>query len=93
MMKLRSYVLAVVMLTILLSGKVIAQKRLTSELSQDQVEITQNQAVTIAQRHTHGRLLSVQRIDGHYRIKILNQKGAVHIVTINVKSGEVDLSQ
>ena len=77
----------------LVSGESFAQMKLTSELNHAQTEISQQQAVTIAQRYTHGRLLSVQRTDDHYRIKILNHKGAVHIVTINAKSGAVDLSQ
>lgn len=92
-MKFQSNVLVVMMLMILVSGKSFAQVKLTSELSHESAEISQQQAVTIAQRHIQGRLLSVQRTDDHYRIKILNHKGAVHIVTINVKTGEVDLSQ
>ncbi|MBK7364499.1 MAG: PepSY domain-containing protein [Nitrosomonas sp.] len=92
-MKFQSNVLVVMMLIVLVSGKSFAQIKLTSELSHEQAEISQQQAVSIAQRNTQGRLLSVQRADDHYRIKILNHKGAVHIVTINTKSGEIDLSR
>jgi len=92
-MKFQSKVLVVMLWVALVSGESFAQMKLASELSDEQIQISQQQAVTIAQRYTHGRLLSVQRMDDHYRIKILNHKGAVHIVTINAKNGEVDLSQ
>lgn len=93
MMKFLPNVLVVMMLMVVVPGKSFTQAKLMSELSHEQAEISQHQAVTIAQRYTQGRLLSVQRADDHYRIKILNHKGAVHIVTINAKSGEIDLSQ
>lgn len=93
MMKLPNYVLVVIVILGFASREGFAQKNLVSELGSAQTEISQHEAISIAQRHTHGRLLSVQRADDHYRIKILNQKGAVHIVNIHTKSGEIHLSQ
>lgn len=57
--------------------------------SNQHTEISQQQAVTIAQHHIPGRLLSVQRAPESYRVKILSSKGTVHIVTIDANSGAV----
>lgn len=59
------------------------------QASNHQTKISQQQAVTIAQQHVPGRLLSVQRVADSYRIKILSSKGTVHIVTIDASSGAV----
>lgn len=59
------------------------------QTSAQSTEISQQQAVAIAQRHFPGRLLSVQRMASSYRVKILSTKGIVHVVTIDANSGEV----
>lgn len=58
-------------------------------VSNQHAEISQQQAVTIARQHMPGRLLSVQRAAESYRVKILSDKGTVHIVTIDARSGIV----
>ncbi|WP_090568558.1 PepSY domain-containing protein [Nitrosomonas sp. Nm33] len=57
--------------------------------STQHTEISQQQAVTIAQQHIPGRLLSVQRASDSYRVKILSSRGTVRIVTIDANSGAV----
>ena len=59
------------------------------QTSDQNTGISQQRAVTIAQQHFPGRLLSVQRMANSYRVKILSSKGIVHVVTIDANSGEV----
>ncbi|WP_297743821.1 PepSY domain-containing protein [Nitrosomonas sp.] len=67
-----------------------AQKNLRYHHASNQLaEISQQQAVAIAQQHVPGRLLSVQRTTESYRVKILSHKGTVHVVTIDSRSGAV----
>lgn len=89
-MTYRHYLLIAVFVTGLTSGVAIAQKDSThGQASNQHTEISQQQAVTIAQRHVPGRLLSIQRATDSYRVKILSSKGTVHIVTIDARSGVV----
>jgi uncharacterized membrane protein YkoI len=51
--------------------------------------ITEQQAITIAQRHFKGRVLAIHHADNFYRIKILNPQGKIHIILINAQDGTV----
>lgn len=51
--------------------------------------ITQRRAIAIAQDHINGRVLDIKQQDGVYRVKILSEKGSVHIVQINVLDGKI----
>lgn len=54
--------------------------------------ISEQAAVTIAKQHIKGRVLAVSRTDTTYRIKILSDKGTVHIVSVNSTSGAISPS-
>lgn len=51
--------------------------------------ISPQEAAAIAQRAIGGRVLSVNRDSSHYRIKILNDKGHIQVVTVDAGSGAV----
>ena len=51
--------------------------------------ITEQKAITIAQQHFKGRVLAINHSGNAYRIKILSNKGAVHIVLINAADGTI----
>ena len=57
--------------------------------SNSQTGITEQQAITIAQRHFNGRVLAINHSDNTYRIKILSKQGTVHIILINATDGSV----
>lgn len=54
-----------------------------------QAEISQQKAVAIAQKHVNGRVLSVSRSASSYRVKILNRKGNIQVVTVNASDGVI----
>ena len=54
-----------------------------------QVEISQRQAISIAQQHIKGRVLDIRRSEDIYRIKILSDQGSVHVVKVNAKDGKI----
>lgn len=89
-MTYRYCLLIAVFITFFMSAATFAQRNsLYNQPSNQHTEISQQQAVTIAQHHIPGRLLSVQRASESYRVKILSSKGTVHIVTIDANSGAV----
>lgn len=51
--------------------------------------ITQQQAVSIAQTIQPGRVLSIKQRKNTYRVKTLLSNGEVKIILIDVQSGEV----
>ncbi len=51
--------------------------------------ISPQEAAAIAQRSIGGRILSIDRDASHYRIKILNDKGHIQVVTVDVDSGVI----
>ena len=55
--------------------------------------ISEQAAVTIAKQHINGRVLAVNRTDTAYRIKILSDKGTIHIVSVNSTDGSIQPSQ
>lgn len=86
------YCLLIIVLIAGFSGvtTAFAQQNLFYEYASNQhAEISQQQAVAIAQRHVPGRLLSVQRSADNYRVKILSSKGTVHVVTVDARNGTV----
>lgn len=63
------------------SATVFARSHTTTS-KQQQHKISQQQAANIAQRHVSGRVLSVGRSAAGYRVKILNSKGNIQVVTV-----------
>jgi len=51
--------------------------------------ITQRRAIAIAQDHINGRVLDIKQQGGVYRVKILSEKGSIHIVQINALDGKI----
>ena len=51
--------------------------------------ISKQQAVSTAQQVHPGRVLSVKREGGVYRVKILSDSGEVRVVLVEVSSGNV----
>ncbi len=54
-----------------------------------QAEISQREAISIAQRRINGRVLDVRRDNGIYRVKILSDQGAIHVVRVSVVDGKI----
>lgn len=54
--------------------------------------ISEQVAVTIAKQHINGRVLAVNRTDTAYRIKILSDKGTIHILSVNNTDGSIKAS-
>lgn len=52
-----------------------------------QSNISEQAAIAIAQQHINGRVLAINRVKNSYRIKILSNKGTVHIVSVNSING------
>ncbi|SDW58425.1 PepSY domain-containing protein [Nitrosomonas communis] len=82
-------VIAIFFLFIMPTATLAQKDSLYYQPSNQHMEISQQQAVAIAQQHIPGRLLSVQRVPDSYRVKILSNTGTVRIVTINANSGAV----
>ena len=53
------------------------------------VNISQQQAVSIAQQVNVGRVLGVKRKGNTYRVKILLKNGEVKITQVDVNSGKI----
>lgn len=51
--------------------------------------ISQRKAIAIAQNYIQGRVLDIRQHNGIYRVKILSEKGSVHIVQVNAHDGEI----
>ncbi|MDT8363324.1 MAG: PepSY domain-containing protein [Nitrosomonas sp.] len=51
--------------------------------------ISPQEAAAIAQRSIGGRVLSVSHESPHYRVKILNTKGNIQVVTVDARSGAI----
>lgn len=51
--------------------------------------ISKQQAVSIAQQVSPGRVLAVKRKGGNYRVKTLSTSGEVRIIVIDANSGKV----
>ena len=51
-------------------------------------EISQQQAAQIAQQAFSGRVLSIKLSGNHYRVKLLNSKGQVRIISVDANSGK-----
>ncbi|SEM96767.1 PepSY domain-containing protein [Nitrosomonas marina] len=52
-------------------------------------EISQRQAITIAQQHIKGRVLDIRRNENVYRVKILSDQGSIHIIQVSVSDGTI----
>ncbi len=61
--------------------------------SNNQTEISQQNAIAIAQRQIKGRLLDVKRSGDVYRIKILSDQGSIHIVQVSATDGTIKSGQ
>ena len=62
-------------------------------LAAKQQNLSEREAVAIAQQHANGRVLAINRSNAGgrsaYRIKILSGKGDVRIITVDAHSGAV----
>ena len=56
-----------------------------------QANISQQQAISIAQRHIKGRVLDIRRNDGVYRVKILSDQGSIHVVQVSAVDGKIKI--
>lgn len=54
-----------------------------------QANISQQQAIAIAQQHIEGRVLDIRRSNGIYRIKILSDQGSIHVVQVSAIDGKI----
>ena len=57
--------------------------------SNQQDGISEQAALTIAQKQINGHALKISRVNDVYRIKILSNQGTVHIVTVNTINGKI----
>jgi hypothetical protein len=51
--------------------------------------ISQRKAIAIAQNYIQGRVLDIRRHNDIYRVKILSEKGSIHVVQVNANDGEI----
>ncbi|MDC8444712.1 MAG: PepSY domain-containing protein [Nitrosomonas sp.] len=51
--------------------------------------ISQRKAIAIAQSYIQGRVLDIRQHNGIYRVKILSERGSIHIVQVNASDGEI----
>lgn len=51
--------------------------------------IPEQRAIAIAQQRFKGRVLTISQTDQIYRIKILSDRGTVHMVLINAVDGSI----
>lgn len=56
---------------------------------QQQSEISQRKAIAIAQKHIKGRVLDIKPENGVYRVKILSDRGMIHVVRVNAANGKI----
>jgi len=91
----RLFLFTIVLATCFISPVATAgQKNVLSHyLLASNQQISEQAAVTIAKKHINGRILAVSRTDGTYRIKILSEKGTVHIVSVNSTDGSVSTAR
>lgn len=54
-----------------------------------QSEISQRKAIAIAQKHIKGRVLDIKPENGVYRVKILSDRGMIHVVRVNAANGKI----
>lgn len=91
----RLFLLTVVLATCFISPVATAGQNnvLSHYLLASNQHISEQTAVTIAKKHINGRVLAVNRTEGTYRIKILSEKGTVHIVSVNSADGSVSTAR
>jgi uncharacterized membrane protein YkoI len=61
--------------------------------SGQQSTISEQTAVTIAQKQIDGRVLAIRLENNVYRIKILSKQSTVHIVAVSATNGKIMSSQ
>ena len=91
----RLFLLTVVLATCFISPVATAGQNnvLSHYLLASNQHISEQAAVTIAKKHINGRVLAISRTGGTYRIKILSEKGTVHIVSVNGTDGSVSTAR
>ena len=52
-------------------------------------DISREQAAATAQRVANGRVLSVDKVDAVWRVKVLTAQGQVRVILIDAASGQV----
>ena len=75
------------LLLILLSG--MMQLPSAVAFSNNQPEVTKEQATTLAQQRYPGKILKVQAGDRHYRVRLLQADGRVITVLVDNRTGRV----
>ena len=58
-------------------------------LAEQEVNVSKQQAVNIAQQYYPGRVLAVKLKGNLYQVKTLNDSGEVRIITVDAKTGKV----
>ncbi|MFC6440400.1 PepSY domain-containing protein [Bowmanella sp. JS7-9] len=58
-------------------------------MADQQDKISQSQAVSLAQRHTSGRILKVEQSRDSYKIKVLKDNGRVVTLRVDKQTGRV----
>ncbi len=91
----RLFLLTVVLATCFISPVATAGQNnvLSHYLLASNQQISEQSAVTIAKKHIKGRVLTVTHKDGTYRVKILSDKGIVHIVSVNSTDGSISTAR
>ena len=88
------FILAISVLLAFFTSSVLAESKHNSSssyylASNQQDGISEQAAVTIAQRQINGHALKINRVNDVYRIKILSNQSTVHIVTVNTINGKI----
>jgi len=52
-------------------------------------DISPQEAAAIVQQSVGGRVLSVSHESSHYRVKVLNDRGHIQIITVDARSGAI----
>ena len=58
-------------------------------LAEQEVNVSKQQAVNIAQQYYPGRVLAVKLKGDHYQVKTLNDSGEVRIITVDAETGKI----
>ena len=58
-------------------------------LAEQEVNVSKQQAVNIAQQYYPGRVLAVKLKGNLYQVKTLNDSGEVRIITVDAETGEI----
>lgn len=78
---LKNFLLAFTLALTLFSGG--------AALAEQEVNVSKQQAVNIAQQYYPGRILAVKLKGNIYQVKTLNDSGEVRIITVDAETGKI----